>query len=144
MGATVSLLTMYATVPHFLDTPADSSYKSFCYLSLTGLFFVGVGDSTAALTGRISGQTRWWFGSHKTTEGSTWCFFSVQIGMPLVLFIFNVIQDVSIRIVELVFAVFITTVVEALTWQFDNFICSVLMFSLTTVLHYYYEVYIFL
>lgn len=110
LGCTIPIMTIYA-----LKCFDPSKQSSYVYLSLSGLFFVGLGDSTAALVGRTWGETKWWFGSHKTTEGSAWCFFSIMLVKPLFLFFLGVIPDVGIRIIELCFSVFVATILEALT-----------------------------
>lgn len=134
LGCTIPIMVMYA-----LNDRVPENQSHFVYLSLTGLFFVGLGDSTAALVGREIGETKWFWGSHKTLEGSMACMVTVFFSYMATLFVFWVIPHPLTVMVELVFAIFTTTLFEALTKQFDNLLCPLFMFAMTTLLHKVYD-----
>lgn len=86
LGCTIPIMTMYT-----LNDLERENQSRWVYLSLSGLFFVGLGDSTAALVGREVGATWWFFGSHKTVEGSLACIVTVLVTYFSSLYIFKVI-----------------------------------------------------
>jgi dolichol kinase len=47
--------------------------------SLSSLVFLGVGDTMAAVLGKMYGRTRWRETSSKTQEGSSYCIISVGL-----------------------------------------------------------------
>jgi dolichol kinase len=106
---------------------------------LTGLFFVGLGDSTAALVGREFGETKWFFGSNKTVEGSLGCLITVFATFMSTIYFFKILPHPISVIVELSFATFASTIFEALTKQFDNLLVPLFYFSMTTLLHNFYH-----
>ena len=112
----------------------------FIYYALSGLIFVGVGDSMAALGGRKFGRTKW-PGTSKTQEGSFLCitFFTV---FYIVILMLTQPQKISGKGIEIFLAGFVATMVEALTHQFDNFLCPQVCFTFVIYLNYYFEVYI--
>ena len=116
LGCTIPIMTMYT-----LNDWDPENQNRWVYLSLSGLFFVGLGDSTAALVGRDMGETRWFFGSHKTVEGSLACIITVLSCYFLAIVSFKIIPKPVTLAVELMMATFCTTVFEALTNQFDNY-----------------------
>ena len=110
LGCTIPIMTMY-----ILNDLEPTHQYWWVYLSLSGLFFVGLGDSTAALIGWEFGETWWFFGSHKTVEGSLACIITVLTTYFGTLYIFKVVPQPMTVALELFFATFTTTVFEALT-----------------------------
>ena len=135
LGCTIPVMTMY-----ILNDWLPENQGKYVYLSLSGLFFVGLGDSTAALIGRELGETWWsWFNSCKTIEGSVACFLTVLISYMSSLFLFKVIPYPLVVIIEVLFTTGASTFFEATTKQFDNLLCPLFYFSMLTLLNMFYD-----
>ncbi|RZF38617.1 hypothetical protein LSTR_LSTR010716 [Laodelphax striatellus] len=91
---------------------------------LAGLLAVGVGDTAASVCGTWFGQHHW-PGSNRTKEGSAACFIS-QLFAVLILIHFGYIPRTSL--LKPIFAIVISSLVEANTDQVDNLALPLLMY----------------
>uniref|UniRef100_A0A7S3FVZ0 dolichol kinase n=1 Tax=Strombidium rassoulzadegani TaxID=1082188 RepID=A0A7S3FVZ0_9SPIT len=95
--------------------------------TLSGVVFLGIGDSSAALMGKWYGRTRWRENSNKTQEGSSYCVISISV---VYWFLCNIVDLRSTYLfLCYVFAAIPTAVLEGCTLQYDNLICSMFFFS---------------
>ena len=96
--------------------------------SLSGIVFLGVGDSCAAIMGKWYGKTKWRQLSKKTQEGSTYCI----IGTGVIYYALCEIVDPKSKYLFLcfIFAAIPTAVIEGNTFQYDNLVCSVFFFAM--------------
>ena len=95
--------------------------------SCSGIVFLGIGDTCAAVFGKMFGKTRWRELSKKTQEGSTYCI----LGSTAMYFILcNIVDDKQISLfLCYVFAAIPTAVLEGCTLQYDNLSCSMFYFA---------------
>ena len=112
----------------------------YVYYALSGLIFVGIGDSMAALGGRRFGKNRW-PNTSKTKEGSFLCIWFYTLFYIVVISITQP-QKISGKGIELFLAGFVATMVEALTHQFDNFLCPQICFTAIVFMNFYFEDYV--
>lgn len=95
--------------------------------SLSGVVFLGVGDSAAAIGGRAYGQTKWRELSNKTTHGTSYLIISTCI---VYYFVCALVDDYHITLfLCYVFAGIPAGVLEGCTFQYDNLICSMAYFA---------------
>ena len=80
IGCTIPSISSYILIDG-LEFPPH-----FIMFSLSGLIFVGIGDSMAALGGRIYGKTKW-PGRNKSQEGSFICICSYLLTYFTILFV---------------------------------------------------------
>ena len=112
----------------------------FVYLSLSGLIFVGIWDSMAALGGTLYGKTKWPERS-KTQEGTmiglffNWVFY-------IILVILTQPGYISGKGIEIFFVSLLSVLVEGFTRCYDNFLCPQIWYALSVMLNYYFEVFI--
>lgn len=72
----------------------------FIYFSLSGLIFVGIGDSMAAIGGKFYGKTRW-INRNKTIEGSIIGGVSFVIFYLVLLFVIKS-SSITIKLTEII------------------------------------------
>lgn len=143
LGATIPTIMSYILVDG-MEFPSH-----FVLFSLSGLVFVGIGDSMAALGGRIYGKTKW-PGRSKSQEGSFFCIFSYMLFYVIILMVTTpLITSGKGKLpwyinlgIEIFIAGFVATMVEAFTKQFDNFLCPQICFASVLFMSYYFEEYI--
>mmetsp|Transcript_13534 Transcript_13534/g.12009 ORF Transcript_13534/g.12009 Transcript_13534/m.12009 type:complete len:298 (-) Transcript_13534:23-916(-) len=134
LGCSISCITSYILVDGMEFPP------HFIMFSLSGLLFVGIGDSMAALGGRMYGKTMW-PNRKKSQEGSFFCIASYLANYIMILLITQPLVT-SGKGIEIFLAGFVATMVEAFTRQFDNFLCPQICFASLLYLNYYFEEYI--
>lgn len=101
--------------------------------SCSGVIFLGIGDTIAAMMGKMYGSSRWRDASKKTKEGSSFCVWAI---ISFYYFI-NVIIDPKINNYFLCFvmAAIAASVLEGCTLHYDNLVCS--MFFMTSVVFFH-------
>lgn len=101
--------------------------------SLSGLVFVGIGDSAAAVGGKKFGFNKWRPQHHgKTQEGSTFLVLAIMIAEYLIC---SSIHDYQIYFfLCYILAAIVTSLLEAWTLSHDNLSCSMLYFGLVVTL----------
>ncbi|CAI2364190.1 unnamed protein product [Moneuplotes crassus] len=134
LGATIPTITSYILVDG-MEFPSH-----FILFSLSGLVFVGIGDSMAALCGKIYGKTKW-PGRSKSQEGSFFCIFSYMLFYVIILMLTTPLVT-SGKGIEIFIAGFVATMVEAFTRQFDNFLSPQICFASVLFMSYYFEEYL--
>ena len=128
------------TVSSYIMLNGAEFTPHFIYLSLSGLIFVGIGDSMAALGGTLYGKTKWPERS-KTQEGSIIGLFFHCV-FYIILLIVTMPGYISGKGIEIFFVGLLTILVEAFTRWFDNFLWPQFCYALTVMLNYYFEVFI--
>lgn len=100
--------------------------------SISGVIFLGVGDSMAAIGGKAYGKTKWREYSNKTTHGTSYLIFSTCI---VYYFACSLIDEYHITLfLCYVFAGIPAGVLEGCTYQYDNLICSVAYYTFVVML----------
>jgi dolichol kinase len=95
--------------------------------SLSGIIFLGIGDTAASIGGKHYGQTKWREISKKTQEGSNFCVLGCFLTFyPLCLI---VAPQEGYRYLCFLFAAIPSAVVEGCTMQYDNLLCSMFFFT---------------
>lgn len=134
LGCCVPTITSYILIDGNEFTP------HFVYFSLSGLIFVGIGDAMAALGGRKYGSAKW-PNRNKSQQGSFFC-----LGSYLLFYVAICLATQPLLVagkgIEMLFAGFIATMVEAYTRQFDNFLCPQICFACIILFNYYFEEYL--
>jgi len=95
--------------------------------SLSGVVFLGVGDSLASLMGRAYGKNKWRALSNKTQEGSSFCIFGTCAAY-YVLSCFIDQYHLNLFLCY-VFAAIPSAVIEGCTMQHDNLSCAMAYFA---------------
>ncbi|RHZ45239.1 hypothetical protein Glove_682g64 [Diversispora epigaea] len=99
--------------------------------NLSGILTLGIGDAMASIIGRIYGRHRW-FGTSKTVEGSIAFIFFQLFGAYIVTLICpssNMWADGE-KWVGYSFAVSVTALLEAISYQNDNLMIPLYMWAL--------------
>lgn len=121
MGCALAPTTVYILV--------DGGFvpDEFCVVSLSGVVFLGIGDSVAALYGKAFGHSRWSRYGKKTTEGSWACIFAACAAFFVLLYAY---ENPYFRELFMAVAIasFVTGILEGITFQFDNLICPPIYF----------------
>ena len=98
--------------------------NELCIVGLSGVLFLGVGDTTAALYGSTYGRATWSKKSNKTTQGTWACIIAVCITYYLLLCMHENPFFKGFFMV-IAFATFLTSIIEGTTYQFDNLVCPI-------------------
>ena len=103
----------------------------------SGLLFLGIGDSVAALWGKHYGVTKWNGLIHKKTqEGSSKAALALIMGYYA--FCVVVYPPMNSMFLIIVLASIIVCVIEGLTSTFDNLVCPLFYFVALHQLHDYF------
>lgn len=90
--------------------------------STSGVMFLGIGDSAAAILGKRYGFTQWRSISKKTMQGSSFCVWALGGSYYL---LNNAIDPyLNYLFLCVVFAAIPTAILEGYTLQYDNLVCS--------------------
>ena len=113
----------------------DGEMATFAY---SGVAFLGIADSTAAIVGKELGQHFWRLNAHnKSQEGTTYAIlFSCIIYYA---FCLRVHQYMCSLFAIIFFATMITCIIEGWTAQYDNLVCPIVYFI---CLHQIYDYFI--
>ena len=108
--------------------------------AFSGVLFLGIGDTIAALAGKTFGSTKWRSNAHnKTQEGTV----NAVLFMCIIYYIFC--AKVHVHMCSMFVIVFLPTMivclVEGLTTQFDNLVCPLVYFI---SLHQFYDYFLHL
>jgi dolichol kinase len=96
-------------------------------VGLSGVVFLGIGDTFAAVIGSRYGRSCWSGKGNKTSEGSWACLFSVSIVYYVICYMHENLLFKKLFMV-LIFATLFVSIAEGMTFQFDNLICPVFYF----------------
>ena len=102
----------------------DGELAVFAY---SGVVLLGIGDSVAAIYGRMVGSSRWRFHYHnKSQEGS----FGLILATVFVYYLFcsKVFPVIGHLFPMFLFATIPVAMLEGLTTQFDNLVCPIFYF----------------
>jgi dolichol kinase len=111
------LLAGCAFAPTFAYILVDGGFfhNELCIVSLSGVIFLGIGDTAAALYGKAYGRSLWSTQGSKTTEGTWACIFAVSAIYFILLCLHeNPLFQELMPVVA--FAAFCTAVLEGLTF----------------------------
>lgn len=108
--------------------------------AFSGVIFLGIGDTMAALFGRYFGTSPWRSNAHKKTQEGT--IYSTLI-MCVVYYIFcaKVYAHMCAMFAIVAFATVFVAIAEGLTTQFDNLVCPAVYF---VALHQIYDYFIYI
>jgi len=94
-----------------------------------GVLALGIGDSMAAVAGKLMGRFRW-PGTKKTVEGTLMSVMSQLLGVLLIVLIDPHLSFFSAGQWGIIAAsLIVTAVLEAYTWQIDNLILGLFQFA---------------
>jgi dolichol kinase len=113
----IYLLIGCAFAPTFAFILVDGGFitNELCIVGLSGVLFLGVGDTTAALYGRTFGRSRWSKKSSKTSEGTWACIAAVSVAYYLMLAMHENPFFKGFFMV-IAFATFLTSIIEGMTF----------------------------
>jgi len=124
----IYLLIGCAFAPTISFVLLDGGFFSgdFLIFGLSGVVFLGIGDSLASIVGKDYGSTPWVKHSSKTHEGSTVLVFAVVIVLYLLsVWLFPRMCTIFLYVILATIGV---AVVEGCTLQHDNLVCPVFFF----------------
>jgi dolichol kinase len=100
--------------------------------SYSGVFLLGLGDSSAAIIGKYYGKITWNSYTKKTYLGS----FAFIVSTLIAYGCLEKILSGELRIFPVIaVAVVIVAVIEGLTKQFDNLICTIAVYSIQIMIY---------
>ena len=92
--------------------------------AFSGVVFLGIGDSVAALYGKMAGTSRWRFHYHnKSQEGSFGLIFATML--VYYMFCSKVYPSICPMFPMFLFATIPVAMLEGWTTQFDNLVCPI-------------------
>lgn len=113
----------------------DGEMATFAY---SGVVFLGVADTVAALAGKELGQHFWRLNAHnKSQEGTSWAILVSSI--IYYAFCLRVHQYMCSLFAVIFFSTMIACIVEGWTAQYDNLVCPIVYFIF---LHQFYDYFI--
>jgi dolichol kinase len=123
----------FPVIANFIVLSGGFQNKVFLIFSYSGLAFLGVGDTVAAIMGKTSGTTKWRSVSSKTITGSMFLVLGLCFAYGgIIQMVYPTLYNDSF---EILISIVIVGLVEGLTMQIDNLICPILFYSCLTQLH---------
>lgn len=100
--------------------------------SLSGVVFLGIGDSIAAIGGQAYGQSKWRQLGNKTTHGTSYCIIGTSAAYYVLC---SLIDQYHIALfLCYVLAAIPAAIIEGCTLQHDNLTCSMAYFAFVVML----------
>ena len=101
--------------------------------STAGVVFLGIGDTTAAVFGKMYGTSLWRSISKKTMQGSSFCVWSIAITYYLLNMVIE--PDLNHLFLCVIFAAAPAAALEGFTLQYDNLSCAMFFFVAMVFFH---------
>jgi len=129
MGCALPLTLQY------IITGGGFQNKVLTLFGLSGLMFIGIGDTCASVFGKMYGKSKIKTNSNKTVEGFGYFVSSAFISFMLVA---NIIYPSYLNLfMGPMLSIMFGALAETLTHQYDNLVCTILFYALLLGSHNY-------